>query len=276
VIVDRRLIHDLESTAALAALDIVESLQHLPDTAASAKAAYGGALVAMGPGRYVNRAVGVTLEELGPTDVAQIESFYGELGLPAAIELMSWAPASTVATLAERGYTTRWFRGVFASPVVTDMPYRTSIQVHAVESSSVDTWLDAFAQGTGVDDVAAREVSDEFGRAMVSAAMTQAMFATIDGTVVGCAAVQIAGDVAWLGSAATLPEYRGQGVQAALIAHRLRAARRAGCKVGAATAIPSGDSARNLIRLGFQATHTQAVVQCGDVAPVVAPAGEFT
>ena len=47
------------------------------------------------------------------------------------------------------------------------------------------------------------------------------MIARIDGELVGCGSLQPAEGVAWLGGAATRPEYRRRGVQSALLAHRI-------------------------------------------------------
>lgn len=263
MIVDDRLIRRLESSAARTGLDLVDSLNaDEGGPPADGVAALGGALVAMGPGRYVNRAIGITLDELSAADLDMVEEYYGERRLTSQVELSSWAPEPTVAALAARGYVPAWFRSVFATPVMSDVPYRMSIAVRPAAEEDHDTWAAAYTEGSvEVDGDDRRAAATEFALAMLRAANTHALLATVDGTVAGCAAVQIIGDVAWLGAAATLPEFRGQGVQAALVAHRLRLARRVGCGVGAATAVPASTSARNLIRLGFQPTHTQVVVE---------------
>ena len=66
--------------------------------------------------------------------------------------------------------------------------------------------------------------------------------------------------VGWLGGAATLPENRGRGLQQALVEQRLRLAAAEGCDLAAATALPDGQSARNLVRFGFRLLYTQVVL----------------
>jgi GNAT superfamily N-acetyltransferase len=75
--------------------------------------------------------------------------------------------------------------------------------------------------------------------------------------VVAVAALRLAPPVAWLGFAGALPEARRLGAQSALIAHRLRAAADAGCRIAVAeTADDTPDqpnpSFRNLMHLGFR------------------------
>jgi GNAT superfamily N-acetyltransferase len=50
----------------------------------------------------------------------------------------------------------------------------------------------------------------------------------------------------------TLPSERRRGVQAALVHHRLRLARAAGCGIATSTTVSGGASERNLRRLCFE------------------------
>ena len=50
-----------------------------------------GALVAFGPGRYVNRAVGVTLDDIDDDGLDEIEAFFAGCGVPSSLEVASWA-----------------------------------------------------------------------------------------------------------------------------------------------------------------------------------------
>ena len=74
---------------------------------------------------------------------------------------------------------------------------------------------------------------------------------------VGAGALQVAGDLAWLGGGATLTAWRKRGVHSALIAARLRRASQRGCRwVWVETLAPTpgrpDGSRRNLLRLGFE------------------------
>lgn len=261
--VDAALVRRLEATAATASLDLVASLRSLdPQSAADGVMFRDGALVAMGPGRYVNRAIGVTLAELSGADVDAIEQFFVGRGLAPMIELSSWAPTTTLAVISSRGFDPCWFRSVFALvPAVPAVGHSTDVRIERVGDDDLGRWLDVFNSGFEADHGAALVANDEIGRASFLAPDSQTFLAHLDGRPVGCGSFQIVGGVAWLGGAATLPEFRRRGVQAALVAHRLRLAAELGCELAAVTALSNGPSARNIVRLGFQHTHTQVLVE---------------
>jgi GNAT superfamily N-acetyltransferase len=59
---------------------------------------------------------------------------------------------------------------------------------------------------------------------------------------------------------ATHPFFRRRGVQAALIAARLRAGAERGCDLATAGTLPGTVSQRNYERLGFQVAYTRALM----------------
>ena len=59
---------------------------------------------------------------------------------------------------------------------------------------------------------------------------------------------------------ATLPEYRGRGVQTALIAQRLHEAALAGCEYAVVSTNPGSGSQRNMERRGFRVAYTKPVM----------------
>lgn len=260
--VDERVIRRLETTAATAMVLLAESMKMIdPSGAADSIPFRGGALIATGPGRYVNRAVGLTIDELSSTDLEVVEAFYEQRGLSPAIELSSWAPTATTGRLAERHYTPSSFRSMFVRPV-TDEPDGPSadIRIEPVTDELVLGWLDVLAEGNEIDDPSSRAISDEFGIASRVMPDTTVFVAIVDGVVAGCGSVQVVGGVGWVGAAATLPSHRSRGIQTALLHHRLQMVAEMGCDLAAATAVPSGVSARNLQRAGFVHAQTQVVL----------------
>ncbi|MEO7370827.1 MAG: GNAT family N-acetyltransferase [Ilumatobacteraceae bacterium] len=264
--VDLPLVRRLETTAATAGLDLIDGIKALDPNTVAAGVTFGdGALIAMGPGKYVNRAVGITTVDLSVEDLQEIDEFFGQRRLPSMIELSSWAPPTTIDQLAGRGYTPAWFRSVFVLvPRRSTAALRTDLRIAEVGKADAPQWLDVFARGFEAVDGEARIANDEIGEAGRLAPDAHTFLVYLSNEVVGCGSVQVVDGVAWLGAAATLPAFRRRGVQTALVAHRLALAADLGCELAAVTALSNGPSARNIVRLGFQLSHTQAVVRRAD------------
>jgi hypothetical protein len=260
--VDLALIDRLERTAAVGAAMVTDALRaRNADDPAVQQPMNRGVLVASGPGRYVNRGVGVTLAVLTDDDLDALEAFYVTAGLPAAVELSAWAPPATVAALTARRFAPMFFRAMFAIDPSTSVPAVDDVAVVPVDDTNISTWLDVYAAGFDVADGKARTVHDDHALATSVTPDTFALLAMIDGRPAGCGTVQVVDGVGWVGAGATLPEFRRRGVQATLLSHRMRLAVEYGCDLVASTAVPSGASARNMARLGFQHVQSQLVVQ---------------
>lgn len=137
----------------------------------------------------------------------------------------------------------------------------TAHRIVAVDASNLDQWVATLAVGNQISSSTARSVSDEFALAMHRAVGSiDSLVLDSDDTPIACGSVHIADGVAWLGGAATTPAVRSQGVQTALIRHRLQVAADNGCVAVAATAMPHTTSARNLVRAGLGLIDTQLVL----------------
>lgn len=234
-----------------------------------------GVLVLSGAQRYVNRAVGVTLDELTRRDVDALVRHYAAAGLPAAVQLSSWAPAGTVARLGAAGFVPSWCRSVLAVdlrsapvPPTADRPGATSPDVEVVEVGNSSALHAAAADVMVAEALAAgsdRGTSDEFMAADRVARGTTQLLALLEGRPVGCGSLSVmrtaAGTTGWLGAAATVPDARRRGVQTALVRHRLRLAAEAGCDLVGVTASVGSTSTRVLQRCGFAVVQDQWVVQ---------------
>lgn len=216
----------------------------------------------MGPGRYVNRGIGITMAELSAADVDELERFFVERQLPPMLELSSWAPPSTIAELGRRHYRLSWFRSVFAlAPDAHASTAPTDVRIERVGESDAERWLEIFARGFEAEHGEVRVANDEIGRASRTVPNSHTFLAHLGDVAVGCGSMQVVDGVAWLGGAATVPAFRQRGVQAALVAHRSQLAYDLGCELAAVTALSNGPSARNIVRLGFQHTHAQVVME---------------
>jgi len=264
VLVTRSLVDRLEvSTAKAGELLVLAMAAGSPGSTAEAMPFGRGALLSMGPGRYVNRAVGVTIDDIGAAEADRLEAWFRQRELPPMIEASAWASSTTLTTLAERRYVPAWFRAMFAMPCRSDaLPNVAGVSVVPVRSDDeAATWRAVLAAGFDATDSTARAVSDEMARADRAVTSGQQFLAVIDGRAAGCGSVIMADGVAWLGAGATLPEFRRRGVQTAMVRHRVEYAEEASCDLAAATAVPDGASARNLSRLGFALVQHQLVLE---------------
>jgi len=83
--------------------------------------------------------------------------------------------------------------------------------------------------------------------------------ASYRGEPAGISALYIEDDVATLSTAATLPEYRGLGIQSALIGKRIQSAKEKGATYIASEAAFGSGSHRNMLRAGLSLGYTKSL-----------------
>ena len=86
---------------------------------------------------------------------------------------------------------------------------------------------------------------------------SQLYLAWRDGQPIGGGGLEIHDGLASLIADDTLPAYRGQGVQGALLRARLEAAAEAGCDLAMVHTRPGSGSERNVLRSGFQLAYSR-------------------
>ncbi len=256
--VDRELVRRLEYGAAdMSARQAAVFALMTPSSHAAAQECDGGQLIAFGAGRYVNRAAGIGLGGMpGDQIVTAVENFYEARSLPASVEINPWVSADLVAALATADFHIERFRNVYVRELDL-LPKQSPADIRPVDASIAPA-RNAILAGDSIGE--ARRISNEFCEAMAQLDDTHDFLAIIDDVPAACGSLNIVKGVGWLGGAATLQEFRGRGLQQALLAYRLQLASELNCAFVACTAVPDGQSARNLERLGFQLLYTQAVL----------------
>ena len=256
--VDRELVKRVEYSAADVAARQADVLARMtPATPGAAQSCDGGQLVAFGAGRYVNRAMGIGLGETPAVDiVSAIADFYRARSLPASVEINPWVSAELVAALGSADFRVERFRNVYVRELES-LPALGTAEIRAVDAAATSARNAILA---GDASSAARQISDEFCNAMAQLTDTHDFVANIDGVPAACGSLTVVAGIGWLGGAATLATFRGRRLQQALLAHRLQLAHQLDCAFAACTAVPDGQSARNLERLGFQLLYTQSVL----------------
>jgi GNAT superfamily N-acetyltransferase len=262
VIFEPELIRRIESSSARVTMATASAfIDRTAGGGARAVAFAGGTLAAFGPGRYVNRAVGVSLDDLDDDQLDELEAFFTTAGVPPSLEVASWAPPTLLVRLATRGYSVSWFRNVYVAALEDrPQPAHPAMTIDEVTDGTLEEWLAVLRIGNDMTTPDAAAISDEWARASHGVAGATDYLAYVDGAVAGCGSLIPESGIGWLGGATTAPAHRRRGVQGALVRRRMAAAYELGCDLAVVTAVPSGDSARNVARLGFTLAYCQAVL----------------
>lgn len=260
MIVDADLMALLQGTSAGMTVAVAAAFRSAdPNDPSKSEPLGSGAVVSWGPGRWVNRAIGASLDDLTDDDLDRLEAFYDDAGVPPSIEVLSWASPPLVARLVERGFAPIRFVDVLVIDSSRPSTVRAGVTVRSVDDGSCGEWREAFVEGfaTTPDD---ERLNRELAEVLPSVPHSVHLIADVDGIVAGCGSLYPEGRVGWVGGGATRPAFRRRGVQAALLAERLTAARHAGCEIVAATANAGSNSSRNMQRVGFALTATFVVM----------------
>ncbi len=214
-------------------------------------------------GRKFNHVTGIGMS--GPVDagaLAALEAAYAARGLGTEIDLCPHAATSLLPLLARRGYAVNAFSNTYARTLDDVVASEPGIEVLAGGDADA-LFVEASIAGFSVQaEKRPRELLAALARIAHAREDTSLFVARVDGRVAGSAGLSVAetalGRVGELYIASTLPEFRGRGVQTALLRARLVAARAAGCALAVVMARPANGSARNTERAGFSLAFTKA------------------
>lgn len=251
MIVDAELMAELMRTSAGFGADTAAAFRSAdPHDPATSQPLGSGALVSWGSERYVNRAIGVSLDALGDDELDELTAFYDSRGTPPSIEVLSWASPDLLARLVARRFVPIRLNDLLVIDPSRAVGAQGSIDIRPVDDDAAALWSDAFVAGFATTPEDER-LNRELTRVVALVPRSVHLIAEIDGEVAGCGSLYPQGSVGWIGGGATLPAFRRRGVQAALLDERVAYTRQAGCTVAAATAVAGSQSSRNMQRQGF-------------------------
>ena len=239
-----RLLHRLESVEADAYLNLWHSL-----AATGARISivddgdWCGATCAAIPSSAFNRTLGYRLL---PNLLERMLDVYRRSGTPGWIVGDADSPPWPGAVAMEGGSDV--FHAMLAAFVAP--PHVDGVTVRAIGPDEASTWAEVIVAGFGTEEPEAGAWRD-LAPYLIRAPGEHFVVAERDGRSVGAAALFTRRKVGLMAAATVLPEERGRGIQAALLAERVRIAGAAGCEWLMATAATDGPSARNLEGLGF-------------------------
>ena len=230
----------------------------------------GGYAVFAGAGSPANKAIGIgfgaTIDE-GTLDA--IEQAWTERGEPVRFELSILADPSLAPTLTSRGYRVTGFENVLGRAVTEDdrAPELNGMSIKALPQDEWRSWLQVALDGFGTPDGSApgeesypRELLEALFVDFAATPGFQRYLLLVDDEPAGAASLRIDDGLAQLCGAATLPQFRRRGIQAALLRLRLVEARQAGCDLAVVTTQPGSKSQANAMRQGFSLLYTRLVL----------------
>ncbi|MCL4810791.1 MAG: GNAT family N-acetyltransferase, partial [Thermoanaerobaculia bacterium] len=226
------------------------------------------------PGSPLNKVAGLGFDGVPPeVELAEVEEAFARRECPVRAELSSLADPSVGAFLTRRGYVLEGFEDVLglALPAAGLPPVPEGVRVRPSGEDELEAWLDVTVRGFVVPDDQGVPSSESFEeevlrrivRDFVQADGMTRYLAERSGVPAGGGSLRVAGGIAQLCGAATLPAHRRRGIQTALLSKRLADAGLAGCDLAVVTTQPGSKSQENARRRGFALLYTRAVLVRG-------------
>jgi GNAT superfamily N-acetyltransferase len=223
----------------------------------------GGHLVFVARTAPVGRAHGLGFAgKVTTQDIEHVEDFYFRHEADAQVDVCPFADPSLFQSLNERRFQVAEFNQTLArwiTPEERFTPRQGDVEIRRVKPEETAAWSKLLAQVFFAEQAPQFE---DFAQPWISHQHAISLAALIDGQMVGGATGLIVPEyrMAGLFGAATLPHFRGRGIQTALLQERLRFAQHAKCDLAVTLTMPGTSSQRNAEKLGFRTAYTKVVV----------------
>jgi len=258
---DIELARRLERTEAQGNVDFIEARKKaFPDRGATWIEVAGTFAMFDGVGSPLTQTFGLGMfEPITTEQIEIIEELFQSRGAEVFHEVSPLADPSVFELIRERGYQPVEFSNVLYRPIDPELrleaPRNEQIEVRVVEKNEIEIWAQTACEGwSEFPEVAdfLRELNQLYAHSD-----GPSFLAELDGKPIATGGLTIAGDVALLAGASTIPSARRQGAQLALLEERLRFAATQGCTVAMMVALPGSGSQRNAERHGFRIAYTR-------------------
>jgi ribosomal protein S18 acetylase RimI-like enzyme len=235
-----------------------------PEIGASEEEICGGHMIFAGLGSPIGRATGVGLDRpFTADDLDRIEQFYRARQAPSQVDICPLHDPALFEMFKERGYAIAelnnvLYRRLDPGEMFPPVPEGCEIRRGLPEEAEV--------AGSIVEQAFFPDGAPEPYRGLLSplyqmeGALT--FVATTGGRMVACGAGLVIPEhrVFGLFGAGTVPEFRGRGLQTALLRIRMVAAAKAGCEYAVVVTQGGTTSQRNSERLGFRVAYSKVTV----------------
>lgn len=262
--VDKVLARRLESCEEMPQIYYARVFQKTrPEVGAAEAEVCGGHMSFCGLGSPIGRAVGVGLDQpFREEDLDQIEAFYRAHRAPAQVDLCPMHDPAVFEMCKGRGYAIAELNNVLFRRLDLDEKFPDTPGCK-IQRSCLE---DAPVSGAVVERAFFPDGAPEAYQGLIAPLYKMegslAYAAWVDGKIVGCGTGLIIAQhrVVALCGAGTLAEYRGRGLQTALLRARMAAAAEAGCEYAVIVTQGGTTSQRNAERLGFRVAYSKATV----------------
>lgn len=197
-------------------------------------------------------------EPLTPAALDFIERFFVERGAPVQHEVCPLAGVAAVDLLCARGYRPVEISSVLYRPV--EPPPRRApgpATVRLIAPDEIELWSGISARGWAQEQAALVDFLREMGAILAAREDSVCFLGELEGVPGAAGSLDLRDGVALFAGAATIPELRRRGLQAALLEARMRYAFDHGCDLAMMVAEAGSNSQRNAERQGFRIAYTR-------------------
>ncbi|ASS76879.1 hypothetical protein CIG75_19290 [Tumebacillus algifaecis] len=209
------------------------------------------------PWSFINKVIGLQVEDL-PL-LPEIVEYYAAHDVTCRIKTNpAYATGEFLAALSAHGFVAEEFSDSTMYGVATEdiPPLPEGITIQKLTYDQMDQFAQLYTQA--MNQPPARAASIAHNNRLIAAANSGYHYytAAVDGVPASVAMMFLLDGVASFCTAATLSDYRGHGLQQALINRRIQDAARLGCELIVAQAAFNSPSHRNMLRSGMQVAFT--------------------
>ncbi len=222
----------------------------------------GGVACFAGPESPVTQAIGFGLNgKVEDADFDRLGEFFHSRNAPAAAEICPLVEMSLYEKFAARGYRLLEVSNVLIKTIAKEAAAQPSavspdITLRPAQPDEAKLWTRTVAQGFAEHFPVTQEILDVM-EGFFHGKNSRPFLALVGAQPAGGAAMTIHDGVCGLFGASTLPDFRGRGIQTALLAARISVAAHEGCDLAVSIAQPGSISHRNIERSGFRAAYTR-------------------
>jgi GNAT superfamily N-acetyltransferase len=257
---DLALARRLERAEGHACLQFAEARRRLfPDSGAEWMECAGAYAVFDAIDSPITQTFGLGIfEELTAASLDVIERFFQDRGAEVLHEVSPLAGVAALGLLCARQYRPIEISNVMVRPVEKPAANEhPSITVRVTGPEEAQLWNDISARGWTHEHPELLDFVLQFGAISSAREQSPCFLAEVDGQPGAAGVLCIHDGIALFGGAATVPELRRRGLQAALLEERMRYAFNQGCDLAMMVAEAGSGSQRNAERRGFRIAYTR-------------------